>query len=74
MDFFEKTIKTDVKFEGRILKMRVDTVELSDGSTSTREIIEHPGGVAVLGYICTCVRSQSSFRDTMCGILLILVL
>lgn len=48
MDFFEKTIKTDVKFEGRILKMRVDTVELPDGSTSTREIIEHPGGVAVI--------------------------
>lgn len=48
MDFFEKTVKTDVKFEGRILKLRVDTVELQDGSTSTREIIEHPGGVAVI--------------------------
>lgn len=48
MDFFEKTVKTDVKFEGRILKLRVDTVELPDGSTSTREIIEHPGGVAVI--------------------------
>lgn len=48
MDFFEKTVKTDVKFEGRILKMRVDTVQLPDGSTSTREIIEHPGGVAVI--------------------------
>ena len=48
MDFFEKTVKTDIKFEGRILKLRVDTVELPDGSTSTREIIEHPGGVAVI--------------------------
>lgn len=48
MDFFEKTVKTDVKFEGRILKLRVDTVELQDGATSTREIIEHPGGVAVI--------------------------
>lgn len=48
MDFFEKTVETDVKFEGRILKLRVDTVELPDGTTSTREIIEHPGGVAVI--------------------------
>lgn len=48
MDFFEKTVSTDVKFEGRILKLRVDTVELPDGTTSTREIIEHPGGVAVI--------------------------
>ncbi|MBQ6998430.1 MAG: NUDIX hydrolase [Clostridia bacterium] len=48
MDFFEKTINTDVKFKGRILTMRVDTVELPDGTTSTREIIEHPGGVAVI--------------------------
>ncbi len=48
MDFFEKTIHIDVKFEGRILKMRVDTVELPDGSTSFREIVEHPGGVCVI--------------------------
>ena len=63
MEFFEKTIKTDVKFEGKILKMRVDTVELPDGSVSTREIIEHPGGVAVIAVDETgCVPMVTQFR------------
>lgn len=48
MEFYEKTIKTDMKFEGRILKLHVDTVELPDGTVSTREIVEHMGGVAVV--------------------------
>lgn len=48
MDFFEKTVKTEEKFCGRILRLRVDTVELPNGSQSTREIIEHPGGVGVV--------------------------
>ena len=48
MDFFEKTIDTDVIFDGKILILRVDTVELPDGQISTREIIEHPGGVCVV--------------------------
>lgn len=48
MDFSEKTIKSDLKFQGRVFNVRVDTVKLLDGSTSTREIIEHSGGVAVV--------------------------
>ncbi|MBE7012903.1 MAG: NUDIX hydrolase [Ruminococcaceae bacterium] len=47
MEFFEKTVETDVKYEGRILTVRVDTVELADGSISYREIVDHSGGVAV---------------------------
>jgi ADP-ribose pyrophosphatase len=35
-------------FEGRILKMHVDTVQLSNGKTSTREIVEHRGAVAMV--------------------------
>ena len=31
-----------------MVKLRVDTVELPDGTESEREIIEHPGGVCVL--------------------------
>lgn len=48
MDFFEKTMQSEEKFQGRILRLRVDTVELPNGSQSTREIIEHPGGVGVV--------------------------
>ena len=48
MELTEKTIKSEKIFEGNIIKVRVDTVELPDGSESTREIVEHPGGVAVI--------------------------
>lgn len=47
MEFYEKTISTNVKYEGHILTVRVDTVELNDGSKAIREIVEHAGGVAV---------------------------
>jgi ADP-ribose pyrophosphatase len=44
----EKTIKTKGIYEGKIINLRVDTIKLPDGREATREIIEHPGGVAVL--------------------------
>ncbi len=48
MDFSEKTINTDYKFIGEIIKLRVDTVKTPGGNTATRELVEHPGGVAVV--------------------------
>ena len=44
----EKTISSQVVFEGRILKLRIDTVQTADGRRSTREIIEHADCVAVI--------------------------
>ncbi|GIP37560.1 ADP-ribose diphosphatase [Paenibacillus sp. J31TS4] len=46
--FEEKTIKTDTIFEGRIITVQVEEVELPNGSVSTREIVRHPGAVCVL--------------------------
>ncbi|WP_419961875.1 NUDIX domain-containing protein [Psychrobacillus sp. BM2] len=46
--FEEKTIQTEVKFEGRIITLQVDEVELPNGKTSNREIVKHPGAVAVI--------------------------
>lgn len=48
MDFFEKTISSDRIYEGRVINFRVDTVELPDGGTATRELVEHPGGVGIV--------------------------
>lgn len=48
MKQFEKTIKSDAIYDGRIVKLRIDEVELPDGSLSKREIVEHQGAVAVL--------------------------
>lgn len=48
MKLYEKTIKTEEIFNGHLLHLRVDDVELPDGSFSQREIITHMGAVAVL--------------------------
>lgn len=48
MDLTEKTLESKRIFEGRIVNLRVDTVELPNGKTSTREIVEHPGAVAIV--------------------------
>ncbi len=47
MELFEKTISSKYIFEGHVVRLRYDEVELPDGSRSNREIIEHNGGVAV---------------------------
>jgi len=45
---WEKTLDSKPIFDGRIIKVQIDTVELSDGTTASREIVKHPGAVAVL--------------------------
>ena len=44
----EKTIKSEMIYEGRILNLRIDTVELPDRKYSKREIIEHSNAVAIV--------------------------
>ena len=48
MDLAEKTLRREEKFQGRILSVHVDEVLLPNGNTSTREVVEHVDGVAVL--------------------------
>ncbi|KEH86172.1 ADP-ribose pyrophosphatase [Clostridium novyi A str. BKT29909] len=50
MIFNEKTINEVNEFTGKILKLDVRTVELPNGKTSKREIVKHPGGVAILAF------------------------
>ena len=44
----ETTISTQIIFNGRALKLRVDTVRTDDGRMTTREIVEHSNCVAVV--------------------------
>ncbi|MBO2945089.1 NUDIX hydrolase [Paenibacillus sp. F411] len=44
----ESTISSDSIFNGKIISLQVDTVMLPDGSMATREVVRHPGAVAVL--------------------------
>jgi ADP-ribose pyrophosphatase len=47
-ELFEKTLKTKRIYKGRIVSLREDTVKLVNGVISKREIVEHPGAVAVI--------------------------
>ncbi|MTI70210.1 MAG: NUDIX hydrolase [Firmicutes bacterium] len=48
MSYVEKTMKSDKIYEGKILNLRIDTVELPDKKYSKREIVEHSGAVAIV--------------------------
>ena len=47
MDLFEKTLESKEIFDGKVIHVTLDKVELQDGKTSFREIVGHPGGVCV---------------------------
>lgn len=48
MELFEKKIDSKQIFDGKIVKLFVDTVELPNGQVATREVVRHPGAVCVL--------------------------
>ena len=48
MKTYEKTIKTENIFTGKILKLDVETVLLPNNKEAKREIVRHPGAVAIL--------------------------
>jgi ADP-ribose pyrophosphatase len=44
----EVTLKTEQVFKGKIISLQIDHVRLPNGETATREVVKHPGAVAVL--------------------------
>lgn len=44
----EKTIKTEEIFKGKIIRLQLEEVELPNGKKANREIVKHPGAVAVI--------------------------
>ena len=47
MAFSEKTLNEKEIFDGKIIRVHLDDVELSDGTVTFREVVEHSGGVCV---------------------------
>ena len=47
MAHFEKQLPSEEKFAGRVIRVTVDTVELENGHTSTREVVHHHGGAGI---------------------------
>ena len=46
----ERTVSSRRIYTGRLLKLRVDQVELRDGRLTSREIVEHPGAVGIVAF------------------------
>ena len=44
----EKTLSSKLIYDGRTVKLRVDTVQMPGGRTSIREIVEHRGVVVIV--------------------------
>lgn len=50
MDLTEKTLDTKNIYRGKIIEVNLKTVQLPNGKKAKREIVNHPGGVAILAY------------------------
>ena len=48
MEYFEKQLSTETVYTGKIVNVRSDVAELHNGCCVWREVVEHPGGVAVV--------------------------
>ena len=44
----ERVLHSERVFDGRLLRLRVDRVALPSGRETTREVVEHPGAVAIV--------------------------
>ena len=47
MEFTEKTINSQLIFDGRVVKLYKDKIELPTGQESLREVVKHSGGVVI---------------------------
>jgi len=50
-DLFEKTLRSRRIYDGKVINLRVDTVKLPNGRVTIREVVEHPGAVAVVPFL-----------------------
>ena len=48
MEFTETTIDSQLIYDGRVVKVFKDSVELPTGKNSFREVVKHSGGVVIL--------------------------
>lgn len=50
MEFTEKMLNSQMVYDGRIVKVYKDDVELADGHKSFREVVRHSGGVVIIAF------------------------
>ena len=62
MAHVERKLNSKTVFEGRIVTVQHDTVELENGNQAFREVIRHPGAVAVLALEGDCILLVRQYR------------
>lgn len=70
MDFTEKTLNSQTVYDGKIITVLKDDVEVADGHKSFREVVKHSGGVVVLAIHEDKILFVKQFRYPMKEILL----
>lgn len=48
MNLREERLNSKIIFDGKMIKLRYDSVRLPNGKDATREVVEHPGAVAIV--------------------------
>lgn len=48
MQLFEKKVRGETVYDGKIIRLERDIVQLQNGRETAREVVRHPGGVAIL--------------------------
>lgn len=70
MKFREKTINSELIFDGRVVKLYKDSVELSTGQKTFREVVKHSGGVVILAFKGDKILLVKQFRYPMKEVML----
>jgi len=70
MNFTEKTLNSQTVYDGKIIKVLKDDVEVADGHKSFREVVKHSGGVVILAIHDDKIIFVKQFRYPMKDILL----
>lgn len=70
MKFREKTINSELIFDGRVVKLYKDSVELSTGQKTFREVVKHSGGVVILAFKEDKILLVKQFRYPMKEVML----
>ncbi len=70
MEFMEKTINSELIFNGRVVKLYKDSVELSTGQKTFREVVKHSGGVVILAFKGDKILLVKQFRYPMKEVML----
>ncbi len=68
-DEVERVISSELVYRGRAVTLRRDSIELSTGRRTSREIIEHPGSVAIVPFLEGRILLIKQFRLATRGVI-----